>query len=83
MQNFGNFQTHFDYLVDIEYDNLKPKRIQNIDLEQTNIKFEKLLQPFKSSKILIEYIDDMNFLYNYYPCPFKITRNSYEMFQKV
>jgi len=35
LQNFGNFQTHFDFSIDMYQDNLRPKRIDNIDLEPT------------------------------------------------
>ena len=78
LQNFGNFQTHFDYLVDMYQDNLKPKRIDNIDLEPTYKNDFKILEDFfESSKILSEYIHDMGFLFNKPSCPFQIASESY------
>ena len=78
LQNFGNFQTHFDFSIDMYQDNLRSKRIDNIDLEPTYKNDFKILEDFfESSKILSEYIHDMGFLFNKPSCPFQIASDSY------
>jgi hypothetical protein len=77
LQNYGNFQTQFDFSIDIE-DNEKPEKIPNIDLEPTYKNDFKILEDFfESSKILSEYIHDMGFLFNKPSCPFQIASDSY------
>ena len=41
LQNFGNFQTHFDFSID-HVENQNPYRIHNIDYEPTYNKFRSL-----------------------------------------
>ena len=82
LQNYGNFQTQFDFSINIE-DNEKPEKIPNIDLQPTYNKFTNLQEFFKSSEILSEYINIKLLFNNDCPCPFKITMDSYRTYKRL